>query len=355
MNLPISRFKDWKIKSRLFLLTIVSITSIVLLGFLANFFFQSSRVLTLFMNADRIHNNTFNNGIQDYYKYIHTNHEALYESALKSIEQSNFMAYNFSQVDEQIHKLSKSEFTTLFYSSFPTMHKPDEEIVNVFYDRLLLLSKYAPEKLRHNQDIAKVGYEIGSRILKHIENHKSDEINHELISDVDELKQHFGAFAKETNNLSNSVNKALILVIGFFILLIAIFISSVSYFINRSITKPVDVLVKNFNLLNKGIPQKRLRFKSNSELGILTQSFNEIQFGFSRIIHNIQKVAEGNYSVKLKPRSKVDEFTLTFNKIIDQLEKAHLKNKEANWFRTGMNLLNEKLRGDQETSEVSRN
>jgi len=355
MKLPISRFKDWKIKSRLFLLTIVSITSIILLGLLANFFFQSSRVLTLFMNADRIHNNTFNNGIQDYYKHIHTNDEALYESALKDIREANNMAYNFSKIDESLQTLSKKEFIELFYSSFPTMHQPEEGIVNTFYNRLKLLSKYAPEKLKHNQAIAKNGYQIGLNIQKQIENHKDGEVNLELLGLINQLQSHFGEFAVETDQISNSVNKALIYVISFFILLIAIFISSVSYLINTSITKPVDALVKNFNLLNKGIPQKRLRFKSNSELGILTQSFNEIQLGFSRIIHNIQKVAEGNYSVKLKPRSKVDEFTLTFNKIIDQLESAHLKNKEANWSRTGLNELNERLRGDQETEEVSNN
>lgn len=107
MNLPVSKFKDWKIKSRLFLLTIVSITSIILLGFLANFFFQSSRVLTLFMNADRIHNNTFISGIQDYYKYLHTGEEALYTSALDGIKGANKMAYNFSNIDDHLQNLSK--------------------------------------------------------------------------------------------------------------------------------------------------------------------------------------------------------------------------------------------------------
>lgn len=355
MNLPISKFKDWKIKSRLFLLTIVSITSVILLSLLANFFFQSSRVLTLFMNADRIHNNTFSSGIQDYYKYIHTGDEALYTSALNDIKAANFMAYNFSKIDEHLQNSSKKEFTNLFYSSFPTMQQPDEDLVNTFYNRLKLLSKYAPQKLKDNQAIAANGYQIGLSIQKHIENHKGGIVNKELLNDINRLKSHFGDFAKETDQLSNKVNKALIYVISFFIFLIAVFISSVSYLINSSITKPVDILVKSFNLLNKGIPQKRLRLKSNSELGILTQSFNEIQFGFSRIIHNIQKVAEGNYSVKLKPRSKVDEFTHTFNKIIDQLEAAHKRNKEANWFRTGMNQLNEKLRGDQEIAEVSNN
>lgn len=355
MNLSILKFKNWKIKSRLFLLTIVSVFSIILLGLIANFFFQSSRVLTLFMNADRIHNNTFSSGIQDYYKYIHTGKEVLYTSALDDIKAANFMAYNFSKIDEHLQNLSKKEFINLFYSSFPTMHQPDEALVNTFYKRLLLLSKYAPERLEENQAIAANGYQIGLSIQKHIENHKDNIVNTELLNDINKLQNHFGDFAEETEQLSNKVNKALIYVISFFIFLIALFISSVSYLINSSITKPVDVLVKNFNLLNKGIPQKRLRLKSDSELGVLTQSFNEIQFGFSRIIHNIQKVAEGNYSVKLKPRSKVDEFTLTFNKIIDQLEEAHLRNKEANWFRTGMNQLNEKLRGDQETAEVSGN
>ncbi|WP_372639401.1 response regulator [Ancylomarina sp.] len=355
MNLPISKFKDWKIKSRLFLLTIVSVTSIILLGLLANFFFQSSRVLTLFMNADRIHNNTFSSGIQDYYKYIHTGDEALYTSALNDIKAANFMAYNFSKIDEHLQDLSKKEFTKLFYSSFPTIQQPNEDLVNTFYNRLKLLSKYAPHKLEENQAIAKNGYQIGLSIQKHIENHKEGIVNKELLNDINRLKNHFGDFARETDQLSNKVNKALIYVISFFIFLIAVFISSISYIINRSISKPVATLVKNFNLLNKGIPQKRLSLKSNSELGVLTQSFNEIQFGFSRIIHNIQKVAEGNYSVKLKPRSKVDEFTHTFNKIIDQLEAAHQRNKETNWFRTGMNQLNEKLRGDQETTEVSGN
>ncbi|MFT5749611.1 MAG: signal transduction histidine kinase/CheY-like chemotaxis protein [Ancylomarina sp.] len=355
MNSPILRFKDWKIKSRLFLLTIVSITSIILLGLLANFFFQSSRVLTLFMNANRIHNNTFNSGVQDYYKYLATDNKTFYASSIKNLNEANKMAQAFSSVNEHLKNLSKKEFIALFYSSYPKQHHPNKEIVNVFYDRLKLLSKLDPERLENNQAIAKNGYQIGLNIQKQIENHKEGEVNIELLDLINQLQSHFGEFAIETDKISNTVNKALIYVISFFILFIAIFISSVSYLINISITKPIDTLVKNFNLLNKGIPQKRLKFKSNSELGILTQSFNDIQFGFSRIIHNIQKVAEGNYSVKLKPRSKVDEFTLTFNKIIDQLEAAHLKNNEDNWFRSGMNELNERLRGDQETEAVANN
>jgi methyl-accepting chemotaxis protein len=307
------------------------------------------------MNADRIHNNAFNNGVQDYYKYIHTGDEALYISALNDLRKANNMAYNFSKIDEHLQNLSKKEFINLFYSSFPTKYQPDHRLVNIFYNRLKLLNKYAPQKLEDNQAIAKIGYKIGLSIQKHIENHEAGKINIKLLNDINTLKDHFGDFAKETDQLSNTINKALVYVISFFIFFIAIFISSVSYFINSSITKPIDILVKNFKLLNKGVFQEQLKFKSSSELGVLTQSFNEIQLGFSRIIHNIQKVAEGNYSVKLKPRSKVDEFTLTFNKIIDQLETAHIKNKETNWLRTGINQLHEKLRGDQETQEVSNN
>ncbi|RZT93400.1 signal transduction histidine kinase [Ancylomarina subtilis] len=355
MNLPISKFRDWKIKSRLFLLTVVSIISIILLGFLANFFFQSSRVLTLFMNADRIHNNTFNNGLQDYYKYIALNDKTYYISSLKKIKEANTMAYTFSSIDEHIQNLSRKDFIALFYSAFPSSHHPEEKIVNILYDRLKLLNKINPQRLKENQAIAKYGYNLGMHIQKHIENHKDGEINFELLNDINELKTHFGDFAKETEQISNNVNTALIYIIGFFILFIAIFISSISYIINRSISKPAAILAKSFKLLNKGIPQKKLNYKSNSELGILTQSFNEIQFGFTRIIHNIQKVSEGDYTAKLKPRSKQDEFTHTFNRIVDQLKASHIKNEETNWFRTGLNQLNKKLRGDQEISEVANN
>ncbi len=355
MNLSILRFRDWKIKSRLFLLTVISISSIILLGLLANFFFQSSRVLTLFMNANRIHNNTFNSGVQDYYKFLATSDKSYYVSSLNDLRTANMMAKTFSNVNDHLQNLNKDEFISLFYSAFPKKYHPDEQVVKIFYDRLILLSKLDPKKLEDNQAIAKNGYNLGLRIQTEIEQHKESKVNYELLGLIKQLQSHFGEFAVETNHLSNTVNKALQYVIGFFILLIAIFISSISYIINSSITKPIDVLVKNFRLLNKGIPQEKLRFQDTSELGVLTQAFNEVQFGFSRIIHNIQKVAEGNYSVKLKPRSKLDEFTLTFNQIIDQLETAHLRNKETNWFREGMNQLNEKLRGDQETSEVSNN
>ncbi|MGZ2371167.1 response regulator [Ancylomarina sp. YFZ004] len=355
MNLPISKFKDWKIKSRLFILTIVSITSILLLGFLANYFFQSSRVITLFMNANRIHNNTFNNGVQDYYKYIATGDTTYYISSVNNLREANKMAYTFSNVNDHLINLNKEEFIALFYSAFPKKHHPEEQIVNTFYDRLKLLQKFDPQRMADNQAIAQNGYQIGLEVQEHVENHKAGEINYELLKAIHQLQAHFGEFAQQTDQLSNTVSNALIYVIGFVILLIAIFISSISYIINNSISKPVAVLAKSFNLLNKGIPQRRLEYKSNSELGILTQSFNEIQFGFSRIIHNIQKVAEGNYQVKLSPRSKKDEFTHTFNRIVDQLEAADRKNKNANWFRTGMNQLNEQLRGDQEINEVSSN
>jgi len=355
MNLSISRFKDWKIKTRLFLLTTVSILSIILLGLIGNFFFQSSRVLTLFMNSDRIHNNLFNNGIQDYYKYLATDNEIYYVSSLKNLKDANQMAYAFSGIDEHLKNLSKKDFIALFYSSFPKTHHPDEDIVNTLYSRLKLLSKIDPDRLENNQVAAKNGYKLGLGIQKQIENHIEGEVDLELLNQIRQLQTHFGDFAKETNQIANTVNTVLVSLTSLMILLIAIFISSISYIINKSISKPVDILVQNFKLLNKGILQERLRYNSESELGILTESFNEIQFGFSRIIHNIQKVAEGNYSVKLKPRSKEDEFTNTFNKIVDQLEAAHIKNEETNWFRSGMNSLNAKLRGDQEIAEISNN
>jgi signal transduction histidine kinase/CheY-like chemotaxis protein/methyl-accepting chemotaxis protein len=355
MNLAIFKFKDWKIKSRLFLLTIVSVTSIILLGLLSNFFIQTSRVLTLFMNAEHIHNNIMNTGIQDYYNHIATDNEDYFISSLKNINTANKLAYDFSKINEHVHNLSEKEFTTFFYQSLPETSHPDKQLIITLHHRLKLLTALKIKQIDEILVFPKESYILGLHIHKCVENHIGRKIDDKFLKGIIQLKSDYYEFAKKTEQVEQTVNKYLNYSILFIIIFITIFILSTSYIINSSISKPIAVLAQNFKLLNRGVPQKKLRYKSNSELGVLTQSFNEIQFGFSRIIHNIQKVAEGNYSVKLKPRSKVDEFTHTFNKIIDQLETADQRNKEANWFRTGMNQLNKKLRGDQETTEVSNN
>jgi len=110
MNLPISKFKDWKHKSRLILLTIVSISSIILLGFSNIFFFQTSHVHKLFTNTYQAHNKafTFNNY---HCSEFEINKYTVHNSAsLKNLNNANIMAYSFLNVSNHLQNLHQKNF-----------------------------------------------------------------------------------------------------------------------------------------------------------------------------------------------------------------------------------------------------
>jgi len=110
MNLAISKFKDWKLRSRIILLTVVSISSIILLGFQNIFFFQIRHVYKLFTNDNRVHKRNLIADNQNYNKPEASRYTVHNSASLKNLNNANIMAYSFSNVSDHLQNLHQKNF-----------------------------------------------------------------------------------------------------------------------------------------------------------------------------------------------------------------------------------------------------
>ena len=71
-------FNSLKINNKLRILSIISILSIIVLGFVTNYFFRTSKVLGIIVNSERVNKNTFQAEIEDFYLSKPLNDEKLF-------------------------------------------------------------------------------------------------------------------------------------------------------------------------------------------------------------------------------------------------------------------------------------
>jgi signal transduction histidine kinase/CheY-like chemotaxis protein len=116
----------------------------------------------------------------------------------------------------------------------------------------------------------------------------------------------------------------------------------------------MQTMVNNFKVIAKGNLETEIKLNSNNEIGQLATSFREIQKGLHTVIEYTKKVAEGDYSHQIEPRSAQDELSISLNKMVVQLKDSYDKSQQDSWFKSGINLLNEKLSGDKNLTDLSK-
>lgn len=91
------------------------------------------------------------------------------------------------------------------------------------------------------------------------------------------------------------------------------------------------------------------------ELHPITESLNDILESFREITFSAEEVANGDYSVKIVPRSEDDHLGLALKKMKESLAKATTANIQQTWMISGLNLLNEKLSGEHSIHKITDN
>ncbi len=92
---------------------------------------------------------------------------------------------------------------------------------------------------------------------------------------------------------------------------------------------------------------------SNDEIGQLSVSLNQMLSSFLAILEQTKKIAQGNYSAEIAPRSERDELVFAFSNMTKTLRESTTQNQRESWLRTGQTELNNKLRGEQEMIALS--
>lgn len=348
-------WRNLKINHRLRIHTIFSIVSLVVLGFASNYFYNTGRTLSIIINAERVQNNTFQSGYEDFIQHEYTSEEHLYEQAISKIETANQMAYHFGIIN-QILELKKEEAVDKLYELYQESYNYDRENAYLMVSRIRLLMLFGPQKLEEAQQIAMQGYILGEKIKSDIQTLHADPSAQKrttLNEDLNKMRLFYSDFASAITHLIKYTNRLLFIAISILVLLLISTIALASFFISKSITMPIREMVNKFGIISTGNLNAEIHIQTKNEFGELANSFREIQNGIREVIRNTQKVADGDYNMTISPRSKEDEMSIALNKMVLKLKEANDKNEQDSWFKSSINLLNEKLSGNHQPQEIS--
>ncbi|MCK5672846.1 MAG: PAS domain-containing protein, partial [Spirochaetales bacterium] len=95
-----------------------------------------------------------------------------------------------------------------------------------------------------------------------------------------------------------------------------------SIIITRSIIIPLSTIVKKIKNLSHGNLQGDINIYRKDEIGVLADSFRELQSDISKRAHTLEKIATGDFSTKIAPRSQKDDIGKSFFAMITSLRKT---------------------------------
>lgn len=348
-------FKNLKIRNKLRILSLISILNLVVLGFVSNYFFKTSKMLGVIINSERVHNNTFQEGVEDFYKFQVSGNNQWLDSAIVKIESANQMAQNFGIID-QLLQLPEKEYIDIFYQNYKEGYNLDRSNAYLMASRLKLFLLLNKNKLAQAQQIANEGYLLGNKIKNEILNSKADSsfaVSNLLDVDLQKMRVFYRDFAEVISSLNDFANQLLFLGISLIVIFLVLIVALISSLISKSIVNPVQEMVDKFQVIATGNLKTDISIDATNEIGDLANSFREIQKGLREVIDYTKKVAGGDYSTQIAPRSNEDELSIALNKMVVKLKESYDMAEQDSWFKSGINLINEKLRGDQSLSDIS--
>lgn len=348
-------FKSLKIRNKLRIISLISILNLVVLGFVANYFFNTSKLLGVIINAERVHNNTFQEGVENYYKFQISKNNQWLDSALVKIESANQMARNFGIID-QLLQLPEKEYIDIFYQNYKEAYNLDRSNAYLMASRIRLFLLLKKDKIAEAQKIAIEGYRLGDKIKNEILNSRADSsfvASESLNAYLHQIRIFYRDFAEVISSLNGFANQLLFFGISLIVIFLILFIALISSLISKSIVDPVQEMVEKFQVIARGNLKTVISIGASNEIGNLANSFRDIQDGLREVIDYTQKVAEGDYSTQIAPRSEEDDLSIALNKMVVKLKESYDKAEQDSWFKSGINLINEKLRGDQNLADIS--
>ncbi|MGQ8336713.1 response regulator [Sunxiuqinia sp. A32] len=349
------KFRDLKIRNKLRVLSILSFLSLITLGIVSNYFYNTGKTLSLIINAERVHNNTFQQGVESYYRYQVTQEAKWLDLAIEQMDAANTMAGDFGKVD-QLAQLPNEEFVDILFDTYKEAYENDRSNAELMANRIKLLLILKPVKLLDAQKTAMNAYVHGELIKNKILDHKLGKLNDiegSIEKDLAQFRILFGDFATAINSLINYTNNLLYIGIVFIVLLLLVTIASISTIISKSISIPVGEMVSKFRVIAKGNLNDDLTIESSNEIGELADSFRSIQDGLRDVIEYTKKVADGDYSSQIAPKSDEDEMSIALNKMVEKLKESHEKVTQESWFKSGLNDINAKLNSNKSLVEIS--
>jgi len=138
-----------------------------------------------------------------------------------------------------------------------------------------------------------------------------------------------------------------------FLGLIMIFSTLLAFYISRGVTRRLSLLINHVEKLSQGDQEEDIQTDFGDEIGLLSNTLGGLQESLREVVAHALKIADGDYSGRIKLRSEKDDLARALNQMTDALKDLKDENNYSDWLKTGQNLLNPMIGGDKELEELS--
>lgn len=356
MNRFFKHFAELRIKTKLEILGLFLIFSLVVMAYITLILFNAGKTLTMFANGELEYNKTINSGIEELYQYRITGNHEDYAKALPYINRAAKMDYVFARMDSIIHLMPREKWIPFLFDVYKETLGNKVKAAEFMGSHVHQLARLDDKKLTEAQGLKFMRAQTGWQILALAQNYnigKSDEAFAKLTSEFGKIHSLSSEFNQKINELSESIARFLKIALLAFVILLGTIIFSITSWVSGSISRPVSLLTANFKKIAVGNLKSAVLFDSNNEIGELSNAFSKIQVGLLDIVAYSQKVATGDFSTKLDPKSDDDELTVALNKMAEDLETAKEKTDSEIWTQNGLNAIESQMRGNFTVRELS--
>lgn len=355
MHIQFKKFRDWKIKSKLFLSTLITLISILFLGFISSYFFNTSRTLGIMLNGVRVHQNLLQKSVEELYQFRILKDSLYLQKSATHLTRANNLIKDILKLEYDYDTKSTPEIAAYLFKGSPEVYNHDIENAKLLVSRLKILNRIRSDNLHGARVNVQKAYDIIDEI-KYELLHNGEKLDIEIIhTKLIAIQEHYSNITSEVDNLSHKINSALIIVMLTIAFFIAIIIFLLARYISKSISVPVKQIVDNFKLIALGNYHTPLTIQSKDEIGNLASSFNTIQRDFQNVVNHTSKIAKGDLGHSISPKSKEDQLSISLNKMVQTLIDSKAKNDETLWFRSSVNKFNTVLQGDQDLENITDN
>ena len=194
-------------------------------------------------------------------------------------------------------------------------------------------------------------------------------LNEEVIKNLDTMQEKYNLIQNKLSNMTSNKKSDMataigdaqsnqgsivlsIIIITLLSLILLLFISSI--FI-RSITRPLHKIVSAANQLANGNVDIEINIDQNDEIGELAKTTSVLVETTKQLSRAADAIGQGDYQVDINVRSEVDILGKSIVRMKENLLKMSTENEHDNWLKTGQAELSDKMRGDQNITEVAQN
>lgn len=390
-------FLNLKIRHRLNTMTTVSLLSIFLIGYASYYFFRTTKVLTLVLTEQRIHDVNYRSGLQLFYEYLYDNNEQTLNRAYHHLDSAAHIAFVFSKSKDFYHQKTFEQYVDILLETYGPTINYERQVARLLVSRFSLMMFVDNPQMNDALVISDEAYRNGVKVKTAIKNFLENPEEKEVFEELEKAKQEMSLmevrFSEVISNLNNFVINLLLISILIISVLLGMITFASSRFISLTISNPVMRVVENLRNLASGDLSSDIVPETKDEIGKLQESFielqsslkqktdvaaaiaegnflqkasaqsdkdilaiaiNQIVTNFSEVIQQANRIAQGNLETDITMRSDKDELGKALLTMTSELKKSNEEKHKQLWVKNNQTELNDIIRGEQEVTDLSR-